>query len=113
MSIRVDLIVGRRGEDKKEASKEEVIEEEEVTDDASEADSGVDPGQDDQVNLSEFSRILDKKIMRRGRSQSVATATSPLNSTTVWTGGKSPHHLLSKPTLLLVIAVISKMPKMF
>ena len=33
--------------------KEEVIEEEEATDDASEADSGVDPGQDDQVNLSD------------------------------------------------------------
>ena len=54
MSIRVDLIVGRRGENKKEAvTKEEVIEEEEATDDASEADSGVDPGQDDQVNLSD------------------------------------------------------------
>ena len=57
MSIRVDLIVGQRGDDKKkegEGIKEKVVDEEEieVTDDASDADSGVDPGQqDDQVNL--------------------------------------------------------------
>ena len=55
MSIRVDLIVGKRGEEEKEGEdiKEQVVDEEEieVTDDASEADSGVDPGQDDQVNF--------------------------------------------------------------
>ena len=55
MSIRVDLIVGKRGEEEKEGDdiKEQVVDEEEieVTDDASEADSGVDPGQDDQVNF--------------------------------------------------------------
>ena len=56
MSIRVDLIVGKRGEDKEEEGEgieEEAVDEEEieVTDDASEADSGVDPGQDDQVNF--------------------------------------------------------------
>ena len=55
MSIRVDLIVGKRGEEEKEGDgiKEQVVNEEEieVTDDASEADSGVDPGQDDQVSF--------------------------------------------------------------
>ena len=67
MSIRVDLVVGRRGEDKKEkegeGAKEEVVDEEEnevADDDASDADSGVDPGQDDQVNFE--MRILDKRL---------------------------------------------------
>ena len=93
MSIRVDLVVGRRGEDKKEeegeGAKEEVVDEEEneVADDASDADSGFDPGQDDQVNFK--MRIPDKRIMRsssRGKRPSVATVSSPLNSTTAWTG---------------------------
>ena len=63
-------------------------EENEVADDdASDADSGFDPGQDDQVNFK--MRIPDKRIMRsssRGKSLSVATVSSPLNSTTAWTG---------------------------
>ena len=95
MSIRVDLVVGRRGEDKKEGegegAKEEVVDEEEneVADDASDADSGFDPGQDDQVNFK--IKIPDKRIMRsssssRGKRPSVATVSSPLNSTTAWTG---------------------------
>ena len=67
MSIRVDLVVGRRGEDKKEKegaiAKEEMVDEEEnevADDDAFDADSGVDPGQDDQVNFE--MRILDKRL---------------------------------------------------
>ena len=100
MSIRVDLIVGRRGEDKKEGegAKEEVVDEEEneMTDDASDADSGVDPGQDDQVNFK--MRIPDKTIMScsRVKSLSVATVGSHLNSTTAWTG--ACQSLLSKTT---------------
>ena len=63
MSIRVDLIVGQRGENKKEEGeciKEEIVDEEEieVIDDASEADSGVDPGQEDQVNFESWRRRL-------------------------------------------------------
>lgn len=94
MSIRVDLVVGRRGEDNKEVEGERsqgVVDEEEneVTDDASDADSGVDPGQDEQVNFK--IRFLDETIIsrsssRRGRSPSVASVSSPLNSTTAWTG---------------------------
>ena len=95
MSIRVDLVVGRRGEDKKEkegeGAKEEVVDEEEnevADDDASDADSGFDPGQDDQVNFE--IKIPDKTSMSssssRGKRPSVATVSSPLNSTTAWTG---------------------------
>ena len=71
MSIRVDLIFGSQpGEAKKETENNEFVEEEgksEALDDASLADSGVDPGQEDQVDFE--IRLLEKMILKGEESE--------------------------------------------
>lgn len=71
MSIRVDLIFGSQpGEAKKETENNEFVEEEgesEALDDASLADSGVDPGQEDQVGFE--IRLLEKMILKGEESE--------------------------------------------